>query len=105
MHQIPSLSFSTAVPVSTAPQPTPGAPQSASIASASALLSTASPDAHISSWNADAGASAHMTSNRHWIHHMTLHCIPIRLADGSVVYSEGIGTVQFAPVVLRTDTA
>ena len=49
MHQIPSLSSSTAVPVSTAPQPTPGAPQSASIASVSALLSTASPDAHISS--------------------------------------------------------
>ena len=99
MHQIPSLSSSTAAPASTAPQPTPGAPQSASIASASALLSTASPDAHISSWNADTGASAHMTFNRHWIHHMTPHCIPIRLADGSVVYSEGIGTVQFAPVV------
>ena len=49
MHQIPSFSFSTAAPASTAPQPTPGAPQSASIASASALLSTASPDAHISS--------------------------------------------------------
>ena len=30
---------------------------------------------------------------------MTPHRIPIRLADGSVVYSEGIGTVQFNPVV------
>ena len=30
---------------------------------------------------------------------MTLHCIPIQLANGSVVYSEGIGTVQFNPVV------
>ena len=30
---------------------------------------------------------------------MTPHRIPIRLADGSVVYSEGIGTVQFSPVV------
>ena len=26
-------------------------------------------------------------------------CIPICLADGSVVYSEGVGTVQFSPVV------
>ena len=99
MHQIPSLSSSTAVPASTAPHPTPGAPQSASITSASALLSTASPDAHISSWNANTGTSAHMTFNHHWIHHITLHHIPICLADGSVVYSEGIGTVQFAPVV------
>ena len=30
---------------------------------------------------------------------MMPHCIPIHLAGGSVVYSEGIGTVQFAPVV------
>ena len=99
MRQIPSLSSSSAAPASIISQSTPDAPQSASIASASALLSTASPDAHISSWNADTGASAHMTFNRHWIHHMTPHRIPIRLADGSVVYSEGIGNVQFAPVV------
>ena len=30
---------------------------------------------------------------------MTAHRIPICLADGSVVYSEEIGTVQFTPVV------
>ena len=30
---------------------------------------------------------------------MTPHHIPICLADRSVVYSEGIGTVQFTPVV------
>ena len=30
---------------------------------------------------------------------MTPHHIPIHLADSSVVYSEGIGTVQFSPVV------
>ena len=70
MCQIPSLSSSSAAPASTTLQSTPGAPQSASITSASALLSTASPDAHISSWNADTGASAHMTFNCHWIHYM-----------------------------------
>ena len=99
MRQMPSHSSSSAASASTISQSTPDAPQSASIASASALFSTASPDAHISSWNADTGTSAHMTFNRHWIHHMMPHRIPIRLADGSVVYSEGIGTVQFAPVV------
>ena len=99
MHQMPSQSSPTAVPASTAPPSTSGPPQSTSIASASALLSTASPDAHMSSWNADTGASAHMTFNCYWIYYMTVHCIPIHLADGSVVYSEGIGTVQFAPVV------
>ena len=35
-----------------------------------------------------------MTFNCHWIHHMMPHHIPICLADGSVVYSEGIGTVH-----------
>ena len=82
-----------------AQQPIPDAPQSASIALASALFSASSPDAHFSSWNADTCASAHITFNRHWMHNMTLHRIPIRLADGSMVYSEGIGTVQFTPVV------
>ena len=52
-----------------------------------------------SSWNADTGASAHMTFNRHWMRHMTPHHIPIRLADGSVVYSEGIGSVRFIPAI------
>ena len=94
---------STAAPASTTPQPTPqaipDAPQSAYIALASALFSALSPDSHFSSWNADSGTSAHMTFNWHWMCNMTPHCIPIRLADGSVVYSEGIGTVQFSPVV------
>ena len=31
--------------------------------------------------------------------HMTPHRIPIRLADGSVVYSEGIGSVRFIPAI------
>ena len=86
MRQIPSLSSTSAPPASTNPQSTPGAPQSGSITSASALLSTASPDAHMSSWNTDTGTSAHMIFNCHWIHHMTAHRITIRLADGSVVY-------------------
>ena len=103
MRQMQPSSSSTAAVASTtsnsAQQPIPDAPQSASIASASALFSASSPDAHFSSWNTDTGASAHMTFNRHWMHNMTPHRIPIHLADGSMVYSEGIGTVQFTPVV------
>jgi len=94
---------STAAPASTTPQPTPqaisDAAQSAYIASASALFSASSLDSHFSSWNADTGASAHMTFNWHWMCNMTPHRIPIHLADRAVVYSEGIGTVQFSPVV------
>ena len=86
-------SSSTASPASTTPQatpqPIPEALQFTYIASASALLSATSPDSHISSWNADTGTSAHMTFNRHWMHNLTPHHIPIPLADGSVIYSEG----------------
>jgi hypothetical protein len=103
MCQISTSSPLTASPASTMPQsatPTvPHAPQSVSIASASALISAGSPDTHISSWIADTGASAHMAFNRHWMRNMTPHRIPICLADGSVIQSEGIGSVQFTAVM------
>ena len=103
IRQMSLSSPATAAPASTTPQSAaqavPEAPQSASIASASAHFSANTPDAHISSWIADTGASAHMTFNRHWMRNMTPHRIPIRLADGSVIYSEGIGSVQFTAVV------
>jgi hypothetical protein len=50
-------------------------------------------------WNADTGASAHMTPNHHWLHNYTPHCVPIKLADGSIVYSEGVGCVLFILVI------
>ena len=31
--------------------------------------------------------------------HMKPYCIPIHLADGSVLHSEGIGSVRFIPVI------
>jgi len=40
-----------------------------------------------------------MTPHRHWLLNFTPMVIPIRLADGKVVYSTGIGTVQFIPKV------
>src|SRR5258708_14792430 len=102
MHQIGSLPSSTASPASTSPQASPqsspSAPQSAHIASASALSSITQSESHMS-WNADTGTSAHFTLHRHWMRHMTPYCIPIHLADGSVLHSEGIGSVRFIPVV------
>jgi hypothetical protein len=67
MRQITSPSSSSAAPASTDSQAIPAAPQSASVASASALFS-ATPylDSH-SSWNIDTGTSAHMTFNHHWV--------------------------------------
>ncbi|KZS97033.1 hypothetical protein SISNIDRAFT_398924, partial [Sistotremastrum niveocremeum HHB9708] len=38
-----------------------------------------------------------MTPHRHWFHNYQPYVTPIRLADGSIVYSAGIGTVQFQP--------
>jgi hypothetical protein len=58
-------------------QAIPEVPQSASITSASAYYSAATLNAHISSWIADIGASAHMTFNHHWMHNLMPHLIPI----------------------------
>jgi hypothetical protein len=40
-----------------------------------------------------------MTFNRHWMRNLKPHHVQIRLADGSVVYSEGVGSVRFNPVI------
>ena len=102
MRQIASLSSSEPSPASTSslatPQSTPSTTQSTHAATASALSSIIQSESH-SSWNADTGASAHMTFNRHWMRHMMPYHIPIHLADGSVLYSEGVGSVQFIPEV------
>ena len=50
-------------------------------------------------WNADTGATAHMTPHRHWVHNYTPKCIPVKLADNTVVYSAGVGSVVFVPVI------
>ena len=40
-----------------------------------------------------------MTFNHYWMHNLVPHYIPICLADGFVIHSEGIGNVQFRLVV------
>jgi hypothetical protein len=55
-------------------------------------------DAHFD-WNADTGATSHMTPHRHWLHNYQPLRIPIKLADDTVVYSAGVGSVVFSPVI------
>ena len=50
-------------------------------------------------WNADTGATAHMTPHRHWVHSYTPKCVPVKLAYNKVVYSAGVGSVVFVPVI------
>jgi hypothetical protein len=40
-----------------------------------------------------------MTPHRNWIRDYTPFCVPIRLADNTIVYSEGVGSVVFKPVI------
>jgi hypothetical protein len=49
--------------------------------------------------NTDTGATAHMMPHRHWLRDYTPHVVPIKLANGGLVYSEGIGSLQFKPQV------
>ena len=50
-------------------------------------------------WNADTGATAHMTPHCHWMQNYTSKCVPVKLADNKVVYSAGVGSVVIVPVI------
>ena len=50
-------------------------------------------------WNADSGATAHMTPHRHWLRNYTPKRVPIKLADNTIVYSAGVGSVVFHPII------
>jgi transposase InsO family protein len=50
-------------------------------------------------WNADTGATSHMTPHRNFLRNYTIFRTTIRLADNTVVYSEGVGDMLFHPIV------
>ena len=50
-------------------------------------------------WNTDTGATAHMTPHKHWLRGLKPYVVPIRLADHSLVYSAGVGSVVFKPLI------
>ncbi|KZV90666.1 hypothetical protein EXIGLDRAFT_585325, partial [Exidia glandulosa HHB12029] len=47
----------------------------------------------------DTGCTAHMTPIRTWFRTYAPHRVPIELADATVIYSAGIGSVEFVPRV------
>jgi hypothetical protein len=40
-----------------------------------------------------------MTPHRHWLRNYAPRRVPIKLADNNIVYSAGVGTVVFNPVI------
>ena len=48
---------------------------------------------------ADTGATSHMTPHRDWIADYKPYRVAVRLADDNIVYSEGVGSVVFHPVI------
>jgi len=50
-------------------------------------------------WNADTGATSYVTPHRHWLRNYSPKRVPIKLADNSVVYSAGVGSVVFHPTL------
>ncbi|MGH7239232.1 MAG: hypothetical protein ACREHG_04095, partial [Candidatus Saccharimonadales bacterium] len=50
-------------------------------------------------WCADSGATSHMTPHRNWFMDYTPFVTPIVIANGLIIHSAGIGSVQFQPVL------
>lgn len=73
--------------------------ESAGSASVFSLDEFSSNYADIVQWNTDTGATSHMTPHKSWIRNYTPYRVPIRLADNTVVYSEGVGSVVFSPII------
>jgi len=68
-------------------------------ASAVAEHEVNSTSSNIFHWNADTGATSHMTPHRNWIRNYTPYRVPIKLADHRIIYSEGMGSVLFRPII------
>lgn len=62
----------------------------------SALLTMSSPDVR---WNTDSGATSHMTPHREWFipESFISWRVPIHVANGTVIHSEGRGSIRFRP--------
>ena len=50
-------------------------------------------------WNADLGATSHMTPHHHWLCNYIPKHVTIKLADNTIVYSAGVGSVVYNPVI------
>ena len=57
------------------------------------FLSSSTSEPISNHWLVDSGATSHMTPHRLWFYTMVPHRVPVRLANGVIIYSEGKGTV------------
>ena len=55
------------------------------------------PNTHL--WNADTGATSHMTPHYHWLRDYSPYCVPIHLTDNTIVHSKGVGSAVFNTVI------
>ncbi|KAF8224408.1 hypothetical protein L208DRAFT_1060296, partial [Tricholoma matsutake] len=55
-------------------------------------------------WNTDSGATSHMTPHKHWIRNYKPLHIPIKLADHTIIYSAGVGSILFKPFINRVES-
>jgi len=62
-------------------------------------LQTSQTPQTLNDWNADTGATSHMTLNCHWLIDYKPYEVPIKLADNTIVYSAGVGSVVFNPTI------
>ena len=82
----------------------PQNPQNADLVGNTSFLDYTSPKSPLipdagSEWNTDTGATCHMTPHRHWFNSYTPHRTQIRLANNQTIYSVGIGSVVFQPLI------
>jgi hypothetical protein len=68
------------------------------LAGAVGICLSSSPSTQPDAWNADTGATSHMTPHQEWFKSYIACSVPIRIANGQVVYAAGRGTVEFTPV-------
>ncbi|KZT18534.1 hypothetical protein NEOLEDRAFT_1192340, partial [Neolentinus lepideus HHB14362 ss-1] len=50
-------------------------------------------------WNTDTGATSHMMPHQRWFASYSPHIIPVRLANDTIIYTAGMGSVMFEPVL------
>jgi hypothetical protein len=48
-------------------------------------------------WIADSGAMSHMSMQHHWFKMLKPHIVPICIANNTIVYSKGIGSIVMEP--------
>jgi hypothetical protein len=67
-------------------------------AACNTLCLAGSPGTHNNAhWIADSSATSHMSMQRHWFKTLKPHVAPIRVANDTIVYSEGIGSIVMEP--------